>query len=104
MSNISDEERERRSVRIHETKPWLKAKGAVTVEGKLISCQNAIKHGRRSQNPVIKMMVYAESWEQEKARIREIVLRQKDAYSKSNAKPNVFWQEAIDNLDELLAD
>ena len=73
MSNFSDEERERRRVRIHEVKPWLHSTGAKTEKGKLISSQNALKHGLRSSDPCVRAIALEKVLDAERERIRAII-------------------------------
>jgi len=89
MKEISQSERERRRQRIHEVKPWLHSTGAKTEAGKLISSQNALKHGLRSADPVIRAIALDNLLQQERERIRAILKKHRDA---------------IANLDDYLAD
>ena len=89
MSNFSDEEKERRRVRIYEVKPWLHSTGAKSEAGKLICSQNALKHGLRSADPVIRAIALEKVLDEERARIRAILKKH---------------QVAIANLDDYLAD
>jgi hypothetical protein len=100
MSNISESERERRRVRIHETKPWLKSTGARTELGKAISSQNALRHGMRSQNRLIKEIANHQLYEAERERIRAIVIKMLEAYKKSKTSVNPLWQEGFEYWED----
>jgi len=104
MKEISQEGRERRRARIYETKPWLRSTGAKTDIGKAISSQNALRHGMRSANPLLQAIAHRKLWEKEKERIREIVRKQREAYSQSTADPHSSWQEVFEHLEEFLED
>jgi len=89
MKEISQSERERRRQRINETKPWLHSTGAKSEAGKLICSQNALKHGLRSADPVIRAIALEKVLDEKRARIRAILKKH---------------QVAIANLDDYLAD
>ena len=48
MNGWTPERRKRQSAQIREWKPWKKATGPKTTEGKRKASQNAYKHGMRS--------------------------------------------------------
>jgi len=51
---ISKAESDRRRELINIVKPWLRSTGAKTEQGKAISSQNAMKHGRYSSCPEVR--------------------------------------------------
>lgn len=97
---ISESERERRRQQCLKTKPWEKSTGARTERGKVIVSQNALKHGKYSSHEPIRLLAKELYYAQELERIRAIVLKQKQAYENSNAKPHPFWEQVFEGIDD----
>ena len=49
MPRWTEEQRKAQSERLKQLKPWLKASGPKTEEGRKASSRNALKHGMRSE-------------------------------------------------------
>jgi len=95
---MSEESRQKLREQIHVTKPWLKARGATTLEGKMRSSQNALKHGRYSALEIFRTLARWEFEEQEMEKFKAIAHKMKDAYEKSNATPPQRWEEVFDHM------
>lgn len=97
---ISETERERRRQQCLKTKPWLHCKGAVTLEGKLRSSQNGLKHGLYSSFEPIRLLARLELEKQNSERIKAIVKKNKQAYENCETAPHPLWQELFQNIDD----
>lgn len=97
---ISESERERRRQQCLKTKPWEKSTGARTERGKAISSQNALKTGLYSSFEPFRVLARLDIENEAMARIRAIVLKQKQAYENSNAKPHPFWEQVFEGIDD----
>lgn len=95
----SEAERERRRQQCLKTKPWLKSTGAKTERGKAIISQNALRHGLYSSFEPIRILARLDIENETRERIRAIVLKQKEAYENSNAKPHPFWEQVFEGID-----
>lgn len=96
----SEQEIERRRQQCLITKPWLKAKGARTPEGKLRSSQNALKTGLYSSFEPIRLLAKLELQKQNRERIRAIVLANKKAYENCDTEPHPHWQQLFEHIDD----
>ena len=95
---MSEAGRQKLRKQIQITKPWLKARGAVTPEGNLRSSQNALKTGLYSSFEPIRVLARWELEEQEMERFRAIIKTVMDAYSKSDATPPLRWAQVFENM------
>jgi hypothetical protein len=96
----SEAERERRRQQCLKTKPWEKSTGARTERGKAIVSQNALKTGLYSSFEPFRVLARLDIENEAMARIRAIVLKQKQAYENSNAKPHSFWEQVFEGIDD----
>ncbi len=96
---MSEESRQKLREQIHITKPWLKAKGAVTPEGKMRSSQNALKHGKYSIQYPLRTLARWEEQEIEMERFKAIARKMYDACCKSNVPPPEPWEDIFEIMD-----
>jgi hypothetical protein len=93
---ITDAERARRRERCLRDRPWEKATGPKTQEGKLISSQNALKHGLCSSLPLVRELARQQQAvklkEQQEAKIRAILA----AYLDRGGKPPKILLRALE--------
>ena len=95
---ISESERERRRQQCLKTKPWLKSTGARTERGKAIVSQNALKTGLYSSFEPFRVLARWEREAEAMERIRQIMLKMKDAYENSDTPPPQRWEEVFDHM------
>jgi hypothetical protein len=93
---MSEETKQKLREQIHITKPWLKARGAVTPEGKMRSSQNALRHGRYSCHDPIRLLAKWEREEIEMERFMAIAQKMYDACCKSNVPPPERWEDIFE--------
>jgi len=96
---MSEETKQKLREQIHITKPWLKARGAVTAEGKMRSSQNGLRHGRYSALQPIRTLARWERQEQEMEKFRAIARKMYEACCKSNVPPPERWEDIFEIMN-----